>query len=524
VKPISLALLLAGALVGWGGCEAQGLQPARTVAGIESAPSPWLKGDVQLSPRQLVQLVAVRNPEIRYSRLGVDMAAYLSEAEASLYESVLFANAVGNDANRQRTVEERISSAATLGVLDERSRTVEAGVRQRLLTAGEVALSYRVVRRTNNLISSSTNNQQDTEWTSGIVLSLKQPLLRNAGRGVLETDRRVAELEREVQWAQFRQQVLRSTADSLNLYWQLQRAQQARRLREESLNNVRKMAQDVEARIDAGRAPPVGRLEVQTTMVSREAELTRSRQAEREAEAKVMTALSLSAAADAGLHLQASDAALPLDPEPESLERALQRALDRWPPYQVSQLRLQQGRLRLAYADSQRRPQLDLNASYSSTGLAFNRSEARHIASADRYPDWSVGLNLEVPLGGNGKAGGQYAAQAVRVQQNELELEAIRTSLANDLAQRRDELQAALQQVAQMQNDLALRRTLEDAERERYRLGMGQLSQWLQRENETFEARQRLAEATMRAQMARVAWQFAQGSLLDEYDIAMRSE
>jgi outer membrane protein TolC len=110
------------------------------------------------------------------------------------------------------------------------------------------------------------------------------------------------------------------------------------------------------------------------------------------------------------------------------------------------------------------------------------------------------------------------------VSQNELELEAIRTSLANDLAQRREELANTLRLVQQMQGDLVLRQKLVDAERDRYQLGVGQLSQWLQRENELLEARQRLGEAMMRAHMARAAWLFAQGTLLDEYDIAVRNE
>jgi hypothetical protein len=53
---------------------------------------------------------------------------------------------------------------------------------------------------------------------------------------------------------------------------------------------------------------------------------------------------------------------------------------------------------------------------------------------------------------------------------------------------------------------------------------VGQLRAWLDRENETYEARQRLSDAVMRAQMARVAWEFAQGRLLDDYEIALRSE
>jgi outer membrane protein TolC len=525
VKSALLALSLAAAGLATGGpAFAQAPQAPRVVAGTVGAAPPTLSGELELSPRQLAQLVALRNPEIRYSRLGVDVAGYLSEAEAALYETVFFSTMRGTDVERQRSVEERISSAAALSVLYERSLTTEAGVRQRLLTGGEMTVSYRVLRRSNNIIESSTNRQQDTEWTGALVVNFKQPLLRGAGRAVLETDRHVADLEHQVQWAQFRQQVLKSTAEALNFYWQLQRAQDARRLRDDSVVNVRRMARDVDARIEAGRAPATSRLEISGMVLARESEFTRAEQAAREAEARVMTALSLSAAAQPGLRIKAVPVALPRLDQVESLPEALDRALTRWPPYVVSQLRLQQGRLRLQYAQDQRRPQLDFNVSYNATGLAYDRVAAERLSVRDRYPEWTVGLNFEMPLGGSGRASHQAAAQAVRVMQSELELEAIRTSLANDLAQRRDELEASLRVVDQMQQDLALKQKLLDGERERYSLGFGQLGQWLQRENEVVESRQRLAEAVMRAQLAQVAWQFAQGSLLDQYDIALRNE
>lgn len=482
-----------------------------------------LAGELPLTPRQMAQLAAARNPEVRYSRLAIDVAGYLSAAEASLYETVLFSNLRGTDVRRQRTVEERLSSAAFLSALDERSSTAEAGVRQRLPTAGELSLAYRIVRRATNIIETSTGGQRDTEWTGALVITFKQPLLRNRGRSVLETDRRIAELERQVQSTQFRQQVLKSTAESLNLFWQLQRAQDAVALRKDSLGNMRRIAEAVHGRIEAGRAAPMQRVEVRSSVLSREADLTRAEQGVREVEGRVFTALSLAAAEHPRLRLKTTATALPRLEELDSVQQALGRALEQWPPYKAAQLRLEQSRIRLDYADNQRRPQLDLTFSYTGTGLSYERSDARHIATSDRNPEWVVGLAFEMPIG-NGEAAGQYDAQAVRVSQGELELDAIRTSLGNDLAQRREELAATLRLVEQMQRDLEARQQLVDSERERYQLGVGQLSKWLEREDELLEARQRLAEATMRAQMARVAWSFAQGSLLDEYDIALRNE
>jgi hypothetical protein len=337
MKPALLALSLAAGLATGGSAWAQAL--ARVVA-ARTRPVLPLAGEVALSPRQLAQLAAVRNPEIRYSRLGVDVAGYLSSAEAALYEAVLFGNRAADDITRQRTVEERLSSAAALNVLDERSTTIEAGVRQRLPTAGEVALSYRIIRRSNNIIASSTGNQQDTEWTGALVISIKQPLLRGAGRSVLETDRRVAELEHQVQWAQFRQQVLKSTAEALNLYWQLRpragSAAAARRIAAQRAQD----GSDVEA-AHRGRPLAAGQPagDAGSTVLAREAEVTRAEQAVREAESRVMTALSLSAATQPGVRVKAT-LRRPADAAGvETLDAAVERALGQWPPYLVSQLR-----------------------------------------------------------------------------------------------------------------------------------------------------------------------------------------
>lgn len=514
-----LALAAAGALA----TGASAWADPRVVAGEEQASKAPLAGELVLSPLQFAQLAAVRNPEVRYSRLGVDVAGHLSTAESALYEAVLYSNLRHDDINRQRTVEERLASVAALSVLDEHTSMLETGVRQRLPSAGEVTLGYRIQRRSTNIIESAAGLGRDTEWTGTLMLTLKQPLLKGAGRSVVETDKRVAELEYQVQWMNFRQQVLKSTVDALTYYWQLGRAQDAKEMREESLRNVRRIEQDVKARIEAGRAPRVNQLEASSTVLARESDVTRADQAVREAESKVMTALAITPGTHPGVRVRASLEGLPALPDPEPLQAAVDRALEQWPPYLVSRLRLEQGRARLKFASNARDPQLDFTISYTANGLAYYRADARRLATNDRYPEWVVGLNFEMPLGGK-RGDGQYDAQVVRVAQNELELDAIRTSLANDLAQRRDELVSTIALVRQMQGDLVLRQKLVDAERDRYNLGMGQLSQWLQRENELLEARQRLGEAVMRAHTARAAWLFAQGSLLDEYDIALRKE
>ncbi|PWF49405.1 TolC family protein [Massilia glaciei] len=480
-------------------------------------------GVVTLTPKMLLQLVVARSAEVNYSRAQIEVAGQLSEAEAALYEAVLYTSWRRDAGERQRTVEERVNNLATsrLSVLDERNESIESGMRVRLPTGGDFSLSYRLRERRNNIIGSASKS--DGEFDGAVVVAFKQPLLKGGGRDIVETDLRVANLEHRIAVFQYRQQLLKTGSEALALYWQLYRAIEVRQIRQKALDYAHRVEADTLARVDAGKLAASNKIEARAAVLLREVELIRAGQGVREAEARLETVLAISGLAHSKLTLTAAA------PGPELLaaggldagQRYL-RALQDWPALGIARLRAEQAGIRLRYAENLSLPTLDLVLSQTNTGLSSEINPARDLAEHGRYPGWSVGLNLEIPLEGNRRARAQYAAQDARVRQAGIEIDSIRTALANEVRTRTEQAAGGRDEVNLMGSDVALRVEMLRIEQVRYDSGMGQLSQLLLRENELTDSRQRLVESNARLGQANDALRYADGSLLRHYAITLR--
>ncbi len=468
-----------------------------------------------LTPRTLAQALVVRNLELAYGRESVAIGQSLATAEAALYEPILFSTLKRSSIQRQRTTEEKSSNIFVQqdNVLDEDGHTAEAGVRQRLPTGGELSLSGRHAQRSSNVLTKSAP-PVTLEINSAMVLTFKQPLWRGSGVAVTETDKRVSELEAQVAQWQYLQQINKVLAEGLSLYWQVEVAAQAVRLREQLLAATDQLAKDAQARIEAGKMAPRASLELARARLMREAELGRAIQTRDELKLRLLSSLDVDAALIAQLELDAQ--AVP----PDSALRPADEALAQWAPFQVARLRKRQGELRLIFADNQRRPAVDLVFSHTSAGLAnANWRSAWGRVRDNTYPEWYVGLNVELGALGNRRADAQWVAQVRRVEQSETEMSAIRQTFLNDRQSKqraRDQLQ---RETVLMQAEVNTRQLLLDDERQRFQVGMGLLSNLLQAEQDLLESRLRVADARGRLETARLALLLADGTLLASYGI-----
>jgi len=524
LRPVLAAALIAAACAP---ARADAPPPAAAARSmVPAAPMPntrlALSGQVTLHPRLLVQLVVERSAEIEYGRRQVEVARHLSEAEAALYEPVFFSSARYEERERQRGVEERLSSFATssIPVLDERIGSGEIGVRERLPTGGEVSLSYRLRNKWNNIISN--NNPDYHEFEGAMVLTVKQPLMRGAGRSIVETDKKVAEAERKISALQYKQQLIKTASDALTLYWQLYRSLEIHRIRQVALDNAKRLLADIESRIRAGKAPASAVIEINAAMLVREVELLRAEQGVREAQTRLATMLRVSALADQDLRLIVNPDNVDIKPILVPVRERYARALPVWPAFQIARLRADQARLRLDFAADARKPAIDLVLSRTNNGLAETSSTARSVIESSRYPEWFVGLNFEIPLLANRKARSQYLAQSERLTQAQLEIESIEQALANDIVTHAEQLVAAQEELKRMDQDIGLRAELLRIEKVRFESGMGLMSQLLQREADLNESRQRRVESVARLGQANDALLQADGSLLATYGVTVK--
>jgi outer membrane protein TolC len=514
-----LAGLLVATCVGLSGAaRAQGAAtaPAQTTTAQPTAAPletlPTLRAP--LTPRSLAQALTVRNLELAYGRDSVAIGASLAAAEAALYEPILFASAKRTSIERQRTPEEKSANFVNQdNKLDEDGRTLEAGVRQRLPLGGELSVSARQAERSSNVLLKSAS-PTTLEVNSGLVLSFKQPLLRGAGVGITETDKRVSEIESLVAQWQYLQQLHKVLAEGLSLFWQAEVASQATRWREQLLAGTESLVQDARVRVEAGKLAPRANLELARVMLAREADLGRAVQTRDELKLRLLSSLDLDADQLPGLQFDGQSVA------PQVATTSIDEALAQWSPYQVAKLRKRQGELRLAFASNQRRPAVDLVMSYTQTGLAnASRRASLGIVKEGDYPEWFVGLNIELGAFGNRKAESQMVAQARRVEQSDTEISAIRQAFLNDRQAKQMARDQLLRETALTKQEVQTRQALLDDERQRFNAGLGLLGNLLQAEQDLLESRIRAADAQGRLETARLALLLADGTLLSAYGI-----
>ncbi|MBU6191474.1 MAG: TolC family protein, partial [Betaproteobacteria bacterium] len=219
------------------------------------------------------------------------------------------------------------------------------------------------------------------------------------------------------------------------------------------------------------------------------------------------------------LKIIANTPARKFDYQPDMSITAIERAVDRWPAVRIAALRRDQSVVRLNFADNQRRPSLDLQASYSTSGMAYEFGRAWEFARTTRFPDWYVGVNFEVPLIGNRKANSIYEAQALRLRQSEEELNSVRAGIAIDLRSRLEQLISSRDEIGRYAAEIDLRRQLLELERRQLSLGVSRVGQVLQREADFVESSLRMIESETRAALLLTGIMLADGSLLPRHSI-----
>lgn len=483
-----------------------------------------MPGLAVLDQQRFLQLLVARSVEVEYSQLNTEVTRRLMQGEGGLYEANFIMGVRGDGRRRQRTAEERTQSFSTAGtaVLEENGHTDEFGVRSKLPWGSEVSISYKPTRKTNNLIPQNNSGQYDTEYNTLVNLTVKQPLLRNAGRNVTETDLLVAELENKISLQQLTQQIFKSSIDGLGLYWQLYRAEATLALRQSAYDSTLKLLEDAKARNKAGKLPASAILEVRGVLLNRQAEITRSQQALREAQGKVATALNIVWQPNQPLSTQPKwgEQDDSMANKPPSSEQALQL----WPPYQIAQLKLAQAQTRLNFARNQMQPVVDLVMGYSGTGYDYKGQAARSTALQGKFPDWYLGVNVEIPLQGNQKAKEQYFAQNARLSQAQLEVSAIETSFSNDVSVRHNDLLLARDVLNASREEVAIRQTIYENEQKRHQIGVGLLGTLIQKQVDFTEAQQRQLENQIRFEVAFATWQYIQSSLLNAHQIQIAAQ
>jgi len=350
-------------------------------------------------------------------------------------------------------------------------------------------------------------------------LSLVQPLLKNAGTATTRTEIDVAQLETRASFQDYRQERMKTVSDAAFTYWEHYQAQQKIILRQDSVRIAEQMLKDNQERVRTGKMAETEVLEAMVGTASRQSLLSEAEQELLDSTNRLKSVLSIKTL-DKNLAIDVNETPV-TSPPPSNPETIMQKAFELRPDYLAALERLRQADIKIAYAENQSWPELDLIASYGLNGLDFSRSDSWQQIEDTDYASWAVGIEFRLPLQGGIDTDSDLKKSRLEKSQLLWELKDIEVAMANEIDTVVHKINSAKKRLDYANSIVIMQEQLLAAEIARLQAGKSQSRLVLEKEDNYRIAQEEAIENLVRLQTALVDQALAEGSLLLNNDVEL---
>ncbi|MBI4864402.1 MAG: TolC family protein [Candidatus Riflebacteria bacterium] len=384
-------------------------------------------------------------------------------------------------------------------------------------------LNYQTRFHDGTQLSSSFNNQRywvnsffptppNPYYQSSVVVTATRPLVKGAGRRVVNAQVNIARNTVIQNLMQLKKSVLDTVQTAEKQYWELYFSREDREVKAFNVQASQELLDYNQSRLLQGLASEVDVVEAKAALANNVAAL---RIAERTVQLNQST-LRRSISLDdrrAGLEIVPADRVVhPGKPLP--LDRALETAYARRPDYQNVLIDLNNKDLNIVYLRNQKRPQVDLIASYQSNGLERAWSHALGDVESNEYPGYTVGVQIGIPLS-NRTARGNHEQGVLQKRQALLSVKAVEDQIDDEVTQAHSSLEVNLDRVGVTRQAAQYSEEQYKAAVARYQQGLIANYNLLQYLQDLATARSAAVRALVDAVESRVDYDAATGTLLE---------
>lgn len=230
--------------------------------------------------------------------------------------------------------------------------------------------NYQVSFSNNKTTTSATNSTLNPFYSSNLALTFTQPLLRNRSVDNNRRQIRIQKKRLEQSDADFRLRTIDVITQVQRAYWDLVFALRDQQNQLENLNLTRENLKNVEAQIAVGVKAPLERAEVQTELANRESALLLAVQSVSVAENNLKQLMFKDSTAPEWTAQITPTDSPKFDATPVNLIDALKQARENRPELRRLRLQNEINTIDIQYFKNQTRPQIDLETTLATTGLA----------------------------------------------------------------------------------------------------------------------------------------------------------
>ncbi len=399
----------------------------------------------------------------------------------------------------------------------------------------------------NNTASKSSSQlaEFNPSVSSNLNLQIRQSLLQGYGVALNRRNIRVAQNSRRISDLAFKQQVITTVGSVISLYWDLVSFNEDVKVKHQAVALAQQLLDDNRRKVEIGTLAPIEVVRAEAQLASSQQELVVSETRVLQQETVLKNILSRTGVASpsvADARIIATDPiAIPEVDPVEPIQDLIARAIANRPEPAQTGLQVENSKISLEGIKSTLRPALDAVATFQNNGLAgtaspvpsgspfqmFSRIDPYFIGGFGtalgqvirrNFPNYSVGVQLNVPLG-NRAAQAQMVSNQLTLRQQELrqqqQLNQIRLDVTNALIGVR-QARAAYQTAVKAR---VLQEESHEAERRRFELGASTNFMVIQAQRDLAAAQFQEVAARSSYTKARVTLDQATGMLLEAYGI-----
>ncbi len=341
-----------------------------------------------LSLNEAIRLALTNNNDIEVSRDDVRYAETQLRSLEGIYDPIF---SVTPQIDKRVTPIQNIFSGAPSGKLSTSVFTLSPSVSKYVRTGGGLyELSFSNTRNTTSATSSTLN----PFYSSNLALTITQPLWRNRAIDNNRRNIRIQKKRVEQSDSDFRAKTIDIISQVQSAYWDLVFALRDQQVQLDNMTLSRENLRQIEAQIAAGAKAPLDRAEVLTELATRESALLSATETVSRAENTLkQLILKDPSAPQWGAQVTPTDQPV-VDTNPVNLNEAITEARKNRP--ELLRLRLQReiNDIDLQFFRNQMRPQIDLQATLATTGLAGSANSSSTVAPGTLVPLISGDPNL----------------------------------------------------------------------------------------------------------------------------------
>jgi outer membrane protein TolC len=475
------------------------------------------KTRLKMNLGDLIFEASKHNTDILQGELQTGVSRELVAVERNIFEPVFYSTYTHKDIDHKNNAEEA-TYRSSLNTYIEKSEQYKAGVKGLLPTGARFDIALTGNERESNLIEKTRSYK--TEYDNTFAVTLSQPLLRDMGLDITATKGDIAQLNLDIAFHTYQQNVMDATGNVTQAFFRLYEAQKVVEELENSLDIGRKIQSDISAKIIAGFLPSTEKMESEAAMTQREAKLSAAKTTLMDTQSLILSLLDVSISNKADLIFEPlSTVSLNEPAQIPQFDNALQTALEKWPPYLMAQKKLEIENIRVSYLENQELPRLDVLVSNQENGLQKDRFNAMGDAFLGKNNSWNAGVEFEVPILGNRVAQANSQAAQINQRKARLAVDSAKRDLNNNLFAKIEHLKNSQQQLIDAKRNVDLKEQLLKIEWQRLDAGKSNAYTVFKQEEELADSKRRYYATLTELKITQSLVDLITGRLFDKYHI-----